>query len=170
MAQMSVNNLKSNLSNPARTYLWDIIVPNMVGGGEGETIMLRAQSTAIPGRSFAQIPIPYKQSAGLMFHGKLAYSHTWDCTFVEGEDRKVFDSFYAWLQNIVHDVDNVGIGDTSIKQDIILQLLTTAGAEWMKIKLVGCFPSAIANVDMSYDNEAVVKYSVTWSYDSWVRV
>jgi len=170
MGNMSVNNLKANLSNPARSYLWDIIIPNMVGGGETETVMLRAQSATIPGRTQGAIPVPYKQTGGIMFPGKLGYAHTWACTFIEGEDRKVFDSFYAWLQNIVHDVDNVGIGDISVKQDIILQMLSTKGNEWMKIKLIGCYPREVGDVALTYADEATINFAVTWSFDSWVRM
>jgi len=169
-SKMSVNNLKANLTNPARTYLWDVVIANPIGGGDTETLMLRAQSTSIPGRSQGQIAVPYKQSAGIEFPGKLAYDHTWDVTFVEGEDRKIFDSIYAWLQNVVHDVDNVGLGDPGVKSDILLQLITTKGEEWMRIKLIGCYPLRVGSVDMSYNNESIVNFSVTWSFDSWVRV
>jgi len=170
MAKMSVDNLKANLTNPARTYLWDVVIPNPVGGGDGDTLMLRAQSSSIPGRGQGSIAVPYKQSAGVQFHGKLAYSHTWDVTFVEGEDRRVFDSLYAWLQNVVHDADNVGAGDTGVKTDILFQLITTKGEEWMRLKLVGCYPMQISGVEMSYNSEDVIKFTLTWSYDSWVRV
>ena len=37
------------------------------------------------------IDIPYKQTAGIEVAGKLKYDHTWTCTFVEGEDKKVFE-------------------------------------------------------------------------------
>ena len=167
---LSVNNLKANLTNPQRTYMWNVLIPYAVGGGDSDTLTLRAQSAEIPGRSVGQIPVPYKQSGGLRFHGKLTYSHTWDVTFVEGEDRRVFDTLYAWKQNIVHDIANVGAGDIAIKADIILQLITTKGEESMRIKLVGAFPMAVGDVALSYETEAIVNYTVTWSYDSWVRV
>jgi hypothetical protein len=167
---MSVNNLKANLTNPARTYLWDVLIPNPVGGGDAETLMLRAQSTSIPGREQGQILVPFKQSAGIEFPGKLAYEHTWTVTFIEGEDRKVFDSIYAWLQNVVHDADHISIGDISLKTDILLSLITTKGDEWMRIKLLGCYPKTVGSVDMTYANEGVVNFNVTFSFDSWVRV
>jgi len=167
MAYMSVDSLKANLTNPARTYLWEIIIPALPAGGSTEDILTRCQSTAIPGRSVGTIAIPFKQSAGLIFHGKLTYDHTWECTFVEGEDKKIHDAIYAWNQYIIDDVTNVGMGDTEIKTDIYLTLLTTKAETYRKIRLVGCFPSAVAAVDMSYDDENIVRYTVTFSFDKW---
>ena len=167
MAQMGVESLKHNLSNPARVYLWDVIIPNPLGDGDTDTLMLRAQTASIPGRSFGEILVPYKQSAGTKYPGKLTYDHTWDITFIEGEDKKMFDAFYSWVQKIVHDFDNVGDGDTEIKTDMYLQLLTTKQQPFQKIKLVGCYPQAIGNVDLAYDAENPVRYTVTFSYDRW---
>lgn len=170
MNNMAVSSLKSNLTNPQRTYTWNMIIPNPIGGGDTETLMLRCQSTSIPARTIGAIPVPYKQSGGVNFHGKLGYTHSWSCTMIEGEDRRIFDSMYAWHQNIVHDIDNVGIGDISIKSDIIIQMLSTKGEETMRIKLVGCFPTSLGEVSLSYGDEQVVNYACTFSFDSWERI
>jgi hypothetical protein len=168
-SKMSVNNLKSNLSNPARDYLFDVIIPNPIGGGDAETLLLRAQSASLPGRGVGVIKVPYKQSAGINFHGKLTYGQAWQVTFVEGEDGRVFDILHAWNQNIIHDVANVGIGDVFIQQDIIFNCLTTRGETWRQIVLKNAFPSNVSDVPMGYDNQQVVRYSVTWTYDSWEK-
>ena len=167
MANMSIDNLKNNLSNPARTYLWDVIIPRIVGEGDSDVLMLRCQSANIPGRSVGEILVPYKQSAGVKYPGKLTYPHTWDCTFIEGEDKKIFDAIYSWEQQIINDVTNVGIGDILIKSDIYLKMLSTKGENYMNIRLIGCYPQDVGDIAVSYDDEASVMYPVTWSYDRW---
>lgn len=169
MDKMSVGNLRANLSNPARDYLFDVIIPNPVGGGDAETLLLRAQSASLPGRGVGVIKVPYKQSAGINYHGKLQYGQSWTVTFVEGEDRRVFDILHAWNQNIIHDVANVGIGDVFISQDIIFKCITTKGEEWNYITLKNAFPSNVSDVPMSYNNQDIVHYSVTFTYDSWEK-
>ena len=165
---MSVDSLKANLTNPARTYLWEMIIPALPSGiGQPDDLLVRCQSSSLPGRSFGTILVPYKQSAGINYHGKLTYSHSWTCTFIEGEDHKIHDAIHAWNQHIIDDLDNIGAGDTAIKTDIYLTLLTTKGDTYRKIRLVGCFPQDVADVDMSYDDENVVRFSVTFSYDKW---
>ena len=104
MALMGQDSLKANLTNPARSYLWDVLVPVPVGDGDSTTYQVRAQSTQIPGRKNESIAIPYKQTAGVVVAGKLSYDHTWTCEFIEGEDKKVFDAVYSWQQKIVHDI------------------------------------------------------------------
>jgi len=167
---ISVENLKANLTNPARVYMWDVVIPSPVGGGDSNTLMLRCQSTNMPGRSVGNIAVPYKQSAGIQFMGKLTYSHTWECTFIEGEDANVFSAFYDWAQSQINDRDNIGIGDNLIKTDIILRLVTTKGSEYLSIKLIGCYVDSMADVPLAYDTEDPVRLTVTFRYDRWEKV
>lgn len=167
MSYMGQDNLKTNLSNLQRIYNWDLIIPAPIGGGSSDVLLLRAQSSTIPGRSVGAIQIPYKQGAAIQFPGKLTYSHEWTCTFVEGEDRKVHDAIYAWAQAVVNDASGIGNGDTAIKTDAYLVLLDTKDSTTSKIKLIGCFVSNIADVSLDYGTEDGVKYSVTFRYDRW---
>jgi len=167
MVNMSADNLKANLSNPARTYLWEAMFTNPIGGGDAEVLMLRCQSANIPGRSVGEILIPFKQTPGIKFPGKLTVSHTWVTTFIEGMDKKVFDAIHAWDQAVVHDRLGIGGPDVAIKSNIYLRLLDTQGKVIMKIKFVGCYPQAVDEVPVAMDSEAAVFYSVTWSYDHW---
>jgi len=171
MPSMGVDNLRTNLTNPARVYLWEVVIPNVIGGGaDSATLLVRAQSSAIPGRSHAAITVPYKQTGGLVFPGKVAYSHTWVCTFIESEDKKVHDFIYNWMQLIVHDRDGVGQGDPSIQTDILLSLAGTKGDEYMRIKMIGAYVQDVGDVALTYTDEAMITYSVTFAYNRWERV
>lgn len=167
---MSADNLKNNLTNLAKVYLWEVLFANPIGGGDAEALSLRCQSTAVPGSSFGSILIPYKQSPGIKFPGKLTMPHTWTCTFVEGTDGKIFDSIYKWKQAIVHDRLNIGGPDALIKADIHLRLQGMDGAVVRRIKLVGCYPELMDDTPLTYENEAGVMFTVTWSYDRWEKV
>jgi len=170
MALMGQDNLKTNLSNLQRVYNWDVVIPNPIGGGDTDTFLVRAQSTNIPGRSVGKIAVPYKQSAPTQFTGKLTFPQSWECTFIEGEDKEIFDAIYAWNQQIVSDIDGIGAGDDAIKSDIKLVLLSTTGEVTNTIKLIGCFPAEVADSPLDYGTEEGVKYSVTFSYDRWEQV
>jgi len=167
---MGVDNLKQNLTNPQRVYLWEFQCANPLGGGDAETLILRCQGAMIPGVSFGSLLIPYKQSAGIKVPGKLTYSHVWETNFVEGEDKKIFDIIHAWKQRVVHDKTNISLGDNLIKADIHLKMIATKGEETLKLRLVGCYPEMIADVPLAYEDERNVIYPVTWSYDRWEEV
>ncbi len=170
MVQMGVDNFRNNLTNPQRTYLWEFQCANPIGGGDGETLVLRCQTAELPGRSQGAILIPFKQSAGIQVPGKLSYTHSLTTTMIEGEDKAVHDIIHAWMQRIVNDKTNIGVGDPLIKTDIYLKLISTKGEETMKIRLVGCYPQTRAEIPLTYDGEGNVMYPVTWSYDRWEEV
>ena len=167
MVEMSVDSLRNNLGNPARTYLWEVIVPSPLEGSS-ETIMYRAQTTSIPERSFGEILVPFKQSAGIKFPGKIHYTQKWDITFVEGEDREMLVTFYDWMNDIID--DKFMIGRVDYKTDIYLHLLNTDRSVAKRIKLVGCYPERIADVQLGMEPEEKVMFTVTMSFDRWELV
>ena len=168
---ISVDTLKANLTNPQRTYLWEVIIPNPLGGvADTQTLLLRCQSAVIPSRSFGNIDVPYKQSGGIRYRGKLTYTHEWDLTFIEGEDKKMFDGFYAWCQKIVHDLEGTGDPDTEIKVDMFLNLLDSKQEDTQQIKLVGCYPQAMGEVPVNYADEGVVTLPITMAFDRWEKL
>lgn len=170
MTEMSAENLKNDISNPARVYLWDVLFANLVGGGSRDHLEIRAQSTAIPGRSFGEILVPFKGSAGIKFPGKLVLTHIWPAVFIEGDDREVWDAIYKWEQAIQDVRTGIGSPDALIKADIYLRLLGQSGTQATvtnKIKLVGCYPQAVDEVPVAYEDEGNIMYNVTFSYDYW---
>jgi len=164
MAKMSADSLKNNITNPARSYLWEVIFPTPLKGN-AETYLLRAQSTTMPERSFGSILIPYKQSAGIKYPGKLTYPHAWDITFVEGEDREMIQNFYDWCNEIINDRTNIGA--VRIKTDLYLHLINTDGTVAKKINMMGCYPERMSDVNLDYASEEEMKFTITFSYDRW---
>lgn len=161
--------LKANLSNAQRTYLWEVIIPNPLGGGDSEALTLRCQSASRPGRSFTPIHIDYKQGPGFNIPGRLRYSQSWNITVLEGEDAKMHDFFYGWMQNVVNDTSELGFGDAFIKRDIYFRLLSTQNEETLKLKLMGAWPSAVPDTPVTMESENTIRYDITFSFDKWVE-
>ena len=167
MANMGVDNLKNNLTNPARTFLWDVLIPVPIGDGDSTTYQIRAQSSEIPARGNGVIKIDYKATAGIRVAGKINYGdNTWGCTFIEGEDKKVFDAIWSWQQKIVDNVAGIGVGDPFYKTDAYITLLKVDGSAFMKLKMKGAWVSDMGKTALSYATEDTVKYSVTFTFDS----
>ena len=167
MPSMSADNLKKDISNPAKTYLWEVLFADVIGGGNRDHLEIRAQSTSIPGRSFGDILVPFKGTAGIKFPGKVIMTHSWPAVFLEGNDREVWDALYAWMQAIQNVRTGLGGPDSLIKADVYLRLLDQSGAVTSKIKLVGAYPQAVDEVPLSYDDESNIMYNATFSYDYW---
>jgi hypothetical protein len=167
MTEMGVDNLRNDLTNPQRLYLWEFQCMNPIGGGKGQTLLLRCQTAEIPGQSFGKIHIPFKQSGGIEVPGKINYDHALETTMIEGEDAAIHGIIYAWMQKIVHNKTNIGVGDPLIKTDLYLKLLSTKGNETMRFRFLGGWPEARAKIPVSYDDEGNILYPITWSYDRW---
>jgi hypothetical protein len=170
MTKMNADNLKNNLTNLAREYLWEVDFVSPIGGGDAEALNARCQSTAIPGSSFGSILIPFKASPGIKFPGKLNMPHAWTCTFVEGADKKVFEAIHEWKQLVIHDRLNVGSPDVAIKSDVYLRLLDIQGNTTGRYKIVGCYPELVDDTPLAYDREGPIVFTVTFSYDRWEKV
>jgi len=164
---MSADSLKNNITNPARVYLWEVIIPTPPKG-DTQTYLLRAQSTSQPGRSFGKIHVPFKQSGGVEFPGKLTYSHEWSVTFIEGEDRALLVAMNAWMNRVIH--ERYMIGYPNFKTDLYLHLINTDGSVAKKIKMIGCFPMELQEVEMDYNSETEMKFTSKFSYDRWELV
>jgi len=170
MANMGADALRANLTNPARLYLWEVEFPNPVGGGDRDALKVRCQSTQKPGRSVGRIHLPYKGTAGVNFPGKVAFSHEWACTFVEGTDMLISRALHTWQNMMMDPRTGQGSLDVSIKADAFLRLKDQADTIVDTTKLVGCFPLAIDDVPLSNEDENIITYNVTWAYDYWVTI
>jgi hypothetical protein len=167
MPILSNSNISANLSSPARSYLWNIIISNPIGGGDADTLMLRCQSTQIPERSFNPIEVPWQQDSKLQYPGKLNYTYDWACEFVEGEDGAILNSFYDWANTIIDDTTAVGGDQSNIISDIYLQLIGTDGTQWGQYWLQQCWIKSMGQIALSYDGESIIKVPITFRYNKW---
>ena len=167
MARMSADNLRNDISSPAKVYLWEVLFASVVGGGNRDHLEVRAHSTAIPGRSFGEILVPFMGGPGIKFPGKLVMTHIWPAVFIEGNDRATWNVVYPWMQAIQNARTGFGSLDADIKRDVYLRLIDQTGAVTNRVKLLGCYPQAVDEVPLAYEDEASIFYNVTFSYDTW---
>ena len=167
-----ISALSANLGTPQRSFLWQVVIPNVIGGSgvDTTTLLLRAQSASLPERSQGRIEIPFQQGPKLQIPGKLEYPHTWDVTFVEGEDAQIMTAFYGWAQAMVNDVTNVasGVFPTDLATDVLFQLTSADGSTvTSEYTFHTAWVQKIGQVTMDYTNQEVVRLPITFAYQSW---
>lgn len=167
MGQIGLDVIKNNVTNPARTYLWDFEIPSPKGSGTTDVWFIRAQSTVIPGKSFDDIDINYKGTGGFRVPGRERYSHDFPVTVIEGTDKKGFDAIHSWMELVRASVSGEGEPDPDIKADAILTCFDQKGNPWLRIKMVGMYPKNIADIDLNYNASAAILFNVMFSYDRW---
>lgn len=168
MANLGADALKNTLTNPARPYLWEVLISAPKGGGSQTDLFFRCQSASIPGRSFSTINVPYKGSAGVNFAGKEAYPQKETLTFVEGTDKKIITAIYGWFQYIRDNRTGTGNPDSAYKSDMYVNLLAQDGSTTSKFRIIGAFPSDMPDIALSYaEGTSMLNISVTFTYDRW---
>ena len=172
MPSLSIDQLKANLSNPGLGFLFDLQISRIPGGaGDPETILLRCQSSEMPGKKFGVIEIPYKQGPKIQFPGKLEYDHDFTCTFIEGEDGTIFDTFNEWMNATIDDQTNEGGDSADYKTEIYLSMVTRSdNSTYRQFRLEGAYVSNIQKVPVSYNDDKSIVITVTFRFDKWSLV
>jgi len=168
MVTMNSDALKNHITNPARPYLFELVIPDP-GGGDSELWRMRGQSAVIPGRSFTKHHVDFKATGGVEYAGKERYGHRWETTLIESEDRETFNAFYTWMQEVLHNKTGIGAGDTVIKRDLYITLINTDGTVGDKIKIIGCFPEEVPDTPLDMGSDDILRYTCAFSYDRWER-
>jgi hypothetical protein len=166
----SVETLKAALTSPARSYLWDVIFPVPFGGGDMQLMMVRAQTTSVPSVAVGQIKVPYRQTGGVAYHGKLQYSQQWDVEFVEGEDAEMFSEFVRGLSFVVDPASGLGLPDYALKQPVVLTLDSTMDLPYKAIQLYGCWVSKVGDINLDMKSDAEIRVKATLSFDYWLSL
>lgn len=169
MSIFTADSLKNNIDNPARPYLWELVMPSPRGGGDVDTLRLRCMSAAIPRRGVTTIHVPFKGTGGVDYPGVLEYDHTMSLEFIEGEDRAIWDTFYNWCQLCVDDYKGTGMDDLTLKTDVYLTLLRHSdNTIYNKIKLIGCFVKEMSSVNLTQgSSNDMIKLSIILNFDRW---
>jgi hypothetical protein len=167
--RLSAQSLKNNINDAARQYLWEMVIPNPIGGGDVDALRFRARTTVIPGASHGEIHLDYKSSQGINLPGRVRFPQKLACTFIESEDSAIWNAITEWRKKITDPIEGNCDGDVNIKSDIYLNLITQNDSEWLKLKVIGAYPSEIADATLDNDTDAVITFSVTFTYDAVVK-
>lgn len=150
----ALSTIKSGL---ARTNLFSITI----GKGLGPLLQIRGKGTQLPATDLGVIEVPYR-GRKLKVPGQRTFAE-WTVTVMETEGMEVRTA----LENWVNSIDNATTGARNPNQleDITVSLLKSNGGSSMTYQLFGAFPTSIASVDLSFDEQtAPLEYQVTFNY------
>jgi len=156
----------SRLKDPLLVYNYNMLIANVPGGGDGEQLMLRCQSTTLPGMQLEQIPVDLRGMT-LRFAGRQQYSGTLSASFTEHRDMKTRSALFRWKYFARDFRDATGNYKADYSTNIDIELFDDRNEVIRTIRLFGCFPTDVQDVSLeSAGQNAVVQ--VTFSYD-WFR-
>lgn len=142
----------------ARTNLYSVSIPNKLGD-----LDFNAKGSQLPSSELGTIEIPY-HGRKLKIPGQRTFAE-WTVTIMEESNMTVRKAIEAWIDSIDNAETGVMGSGAAMFADIKVSLLNTNGASVMVYTLYGAYPSNMASVDLSYDEQtAPLEYQITFNY------
>lgn len=154
------------LADPLRVYNFEVYIPNVPGGGNGQEMSYRCTAANIPGFNYEKIAVNLGGHE-IEHVGRQMYSHTWACSFIEGENSVIRSALEDW-GTLQGDRLTAAQQPSSVyKTEIYIRQLkadkVTIAREW---KLVGAFVEDVADISLDRATSDAVRTEVTFSFDA----
>ncbi|QIG65701.1 baseplate wedge subunit [Ochrobactrum phage vB_OspM_OC] len=156
----------------ARTSQFEVYITNPIDPTSDAETPLRCKAAQLPGRTINNIDVSYF-GRPIKVAGNSTYED-WTVTFFNNEDFRIHDGLMAWANAINQPVENVrGTATSSIleyKSTALVYQKSQTGKIVKVFEVVGIYPTNISAIELSWDNEAVQEFQVTFAVDYWVEV
>ena len=178
MANLTIEGRKKAIGDIQRTWMYEVSIPNIgdfVPNVTDEGLTIRTQTAVIPGRTNEPIESVF-MGTKQQYPGKETFTHTIDIQYEESEDQYILKSLYGWKERIFTvdpDAENAGSSQGNSKRDgqstdIFIRMYRYNQDPMEKIvRLWNAWPAVVADVPLDYNDNAAVKYSVTFEFDFW---
>lgn len=154
----------TGLVDPVSQYQFELIIPNVPGGGDGRSLALTCQTSSLPGKSLDDMPSTL-HGIDLKFAGRPMYSHTLQAQFLVVRDLKTNDALRDWM-NYARSIKNTaGTYKTQYSTQATMLVYDAAQAVVRTITLYGVFPQTIDDQAVDGSSSAPITVSCTFSYD-----
>jgi hypothetical protein len=148
-------------------------VNGLIGGGSyppGLPFLIK--SASLPGQSIGVIEVPYR-GRRIKIPGDRAFAD-WTITIINDSKMEVRRLFELWMNRIQGMESNVsasidfagrGIFTGPLYEDWTINQLDRQGKPIKAYKLIGCFPTDISAIDVSFEaNDQIEEFTVTLAY------
>ncbi len=166
MARTSYSDM-SGLPDPLLSYNFDLVIPNIPGGGNTKALTIKCQSTSLPGKSLEDVTVT-AHGVELKYAGRVVYTHTQQATFYETRDLTTRDALRGWMES-ARDVPT-NSGDYKVNYGTLAYLLLyddTVTNVIRTIQFDGFFCQDMQEATLEGSGSSVVTISATFYYDLW---
>ena len=144
-------------------------VQGPIGSVQLSEVPFLVKAASLPGSALGVIEIPYR-GRRLKVPGNRTFAD-WTITIINDGKFKIRNAFETWVNSIQTMETNIAIGgDPQILLppvfcDWQVNQLDRTGAVLKSDKLIGCFPTDISAIDLSYEaNDQIEEFTVTLAY------
>ena len=151
-----------------RTNLFKVtgVIP-VPGAANSEAISFLVKSAQIPASSLGTIEVPYR-GRRIKLPGDRTFQD-WSITVISDANLTLRSGFESWSALYNQHVANTG--PTNFMQFMPTWKVTQLYRDGNAIRtyhFIGCFPSEVGSIDLSYENnDAIAEFPVTLNYSYW---
>jgi hypothetical protein len=175
MAILRVDDFRGKMTGGgARANLFEVNINfPAVAGGDTELTNFMCRAAQIPGMTTGVVEVPFRGRI-LKFPGDRTFED-WTITVYNDTNFTVRDGFESWMNSLNTHIGNVGLvtdnaGYGTYLSDMTVSQLNQSGDVVKKYNIRNAFPSNIAPIELSYDQQtAIEEFQVTISYDYWTN-
>jgi len=141
-------------------------IPGLDNTGE-RAISFLCKAAQIPASSLGTIEVPYR-GRRIKLPGDRTFQD-WSITILSDAGLKLRAAFEYWSANFNSHVSNVGANEFMALMPTwsVTQLLRN-GEPLRTYNFIGCYPSEIGAIDLSYENnDQIAEFPVTINYSWW---
>lgn len=163
-----INDFRSRLKfGGARTSLFRVLLTNPANGQGDIDFPFMCQAASLPGRTLGSLTSSYFGRA-TKYPGNTEFDD-WQVTIKNDEDFKIRNALEEWANKINAFEGNINRFPTSApenyKSGAQVDQYSQIGDVLRTYKFVGIWPKIIAPIEVSWDDEALQTFSVTFSVD-----
>jgi len=154
----------NELPDVLQGWNFDLVIANVPGGGDGRSLMVKCQTTAIPGVVIEPVLVGL-HGAEVQFAGRQVYSHNFTATFIESVDISTRQALLGWSDFCRNTRDNTGRPKSEYSTTVDLVLYNDAGETVRTIRLFGAFILNLEEGALDGASSTPVILTASFSYD-----
>jgi hypothetical protein len=168
MTRLAVDNFKSKLINGgARTNLFQVTpsFPSFVDANT-ELASILCKAASLPASTITPIEVKFRGRT-LKVSGERTFE-PWTITIINDSNMEVRDAFETWSNGINSHEGNISMSTLDDYQvDMQISQLDSQGVPVKEYNLIGCWPSSVSAIEMSYDTSEISEFQVTLEFQYW---
>ena len=168
-----------NINNFARQMVGAGVKPSLfeVDGrigpqGSDEKVPFLVKAASLPGQALGTIEVPYR-GRRIKFPGDRTFQD-WSITIINDSKFQLRNKFERWLDSLQGMESNTATADFNAFggnafAEWVVNQLDRNGTPIKAYKLIGCFPTDISAIDLSYEaTDQIEEFSVTLAYSYFI--
>jgi len=136
-------------------------------GGDVELTSFLCKAAQLPASTMNVIEVPFR-GRQLKIAGDRTFE-PWEITILNDTDFTIRNAIERWMNGMNSHSENVGLTNpVDYQADLIVEQLDKDGSVLKTYTFRGCFPTNMAQIDLSYEQvDTVEEFAVTFQIQYW---